>query len=45
MEQRSSCLFPALNGLSARAIHNELITFLGPDPMAYWIVTKYLRQR
>jgi hypothetical protein len=41
----SICLFLALKGLSARAVHNELTVVLGADAIAYSTVTKGLRQR
>jgi hypothetical protein len=45
MEQRSVCLFLALKGLSARAIHDELTAVLGCDAIGYSTVTKYVRQK
>ena len=45
MDQRSICLFLEMKGLSARAIHNELIAVLGSEAVAYSTVTKYLRLR
>jgi hypothetical protein len=45
MEQRSICLFLAMKGLSARAIHNELTDVLGADAIAYSTVTLHLRRR
>jgi hypothetical protein len=34
-----------MKGLSARDLHNELVAVLGPDAIAYLIVTGYRRQR
>jgi histone-lysine N-methyltransferase SETMAR len=45
MDQRSICLFLALKGLPARAIHGEPGAVLGPDAVAYSTVTKSLWQR
>jgi hypothetical protein len=45
MEQRSVCLFLALKGLSAQAIHHKLTAVLGPDAIADSTLTKYLRQK
>jgi hypothetical protein len=40
MDQRSTCAFLAIKGLSAQAIHNELVDVLGPDMIAYSTVAK-----
>jgi hypothetical protein len=45
MDQRSTCLFLALKGLSARAVDNKFVVILGADAIAYSTVTKYLSQR
>jgi hypothetical protein len=45
MEQWPLCLFLTLKGLSARAVHDQLTTVLGPDGIAGSAVTDYLRQR
>jgi hypothetical protein len=44
MDQKSVCLFRALNRLSARAVDKALTAVLGPDAIAYSTVTKYIRQ-
>jgi hypothetical protein len=44
MKQQSICLFLAFNGLSARAVHDELNAVLGSDAITYSTVTKNLRQ-
>jgi hypothetical protein len=45
MDQGSICLFLSIMGPSVQAIHNELVTVLGPDAIAYSTVTKSLHQR
>jgi hypothetical protein len=45
MNQRSICLFLALNGLSAMTVSNELTAVLGADAIADSIVTKCPPQR
>jgi hypothetical protein len=45
MDPRSTCLFLALKGLSARAVDNELTAVPGADGIASSTVTKYLRSR
>jgi hypothetical protein len=45
MDQRSICLFLATKELWAHAIHNELVSVLGPDAIAYSNVTKDLHPR
>jgi hypothetical protein len=45
MDQRSISLFLAIKEPSAQAIHNNLVTVLGPDAIAYSTVTKCLRQQ
>jgi hypothetical protein len=44
MDQRSICLFLAIKGLSARAIHSELVRMVGPNTVTYLTVAKNLRQ-
>jgi hypothetical protein len=41
MDQRSTCLFLAIKGLSAQAIPSELVPVVGPDAIACSTVTKY----
>jgi hypothetical protein len=43
MDQGSICLYLNRKGLSAKAIHNELVQVFGPDAIAYSTVTKTLR--
>jgi hypothetical protein len=43
MDQRSIVLFLAMKGLSARAVHDELVAVLVSNAIAYSTVTKYLR--
>jgi hypothetical protein len=43
MDQRSICLYLNRKGLSAHAIHNDLVQVLGSDAVAYSTVTFYLR--
>jgi hypothetical protein len=45
MDQPSICLFLAMEGLSARDVHNKLVAMLGPDAIVYSTVTSYQRQR
>jgi hypothetical protein len=45
MNQRSICLFLAIKGLSAQAVHNHHGIVLGPDAIAYRTVTQGLPQR
>jgi hypothetical protein len=45
MDQRSICSFLTVKGFSAQTIHKELVTVLGPDAIAFFTVTRYLRQR
>jgi hypothetical protein len=45
MDQPLICLSLAIRELSAQAIHNELVTVLAPDAIAYSTLTKYPRQR
>jgi hypothetical protein len=42
--QRSIVLYLLLNGLSDRAIHDDLIATLGPKAVAYNTMTRYLRE-
>jgi hypothetical protein len=44
MNQRPICLFLAIKGLPAQAIHNELVAVLGADALAYSTVTNSLGQ-
>jgi hypothetical protein len=43
MVPRSICLFLAMEGLSGRDVHNELVAVLGPDAIACSTVTSYQR--
>jgi hypothetical protein len=43
MDQRSICLYLNRKGLSAHAIHDELVQVIGSDVVAYSTVTFYLR--
>jgi hypothetical protein len=45
MDQRLICLFLAIKGLSAQAIHDKLVTVLGSDAITYLTATRYLGQR
>jgi hypothetical protein len=44
MDQRSIAIYLDLKGLSARAIHENLVATLGSDAMAYSTVIRYLRK-
>jgi hypothetical protein len=44
MDQRSICVFLAIKGVSAQAIHSELVAMLGSDAIASSTATKYPRQ-
>jgi hypothetical protein len=44
MDQRSIVLYLHLKGLSAYAIHDNIVSTLGPKDMAYNTVTPYLRE-
>jgi hypothetical protein len=44
MDQRSIAVYLDLKGLSARAIHEDLIATLGADAVGYSTVTRYLRE-
>jgi AraC-like DNA-binding protein len=44
MDRRSSAIYLDLKGLSVRAIHEDIVTTLGADAMAYSTVTCYLRE-
>jgi hypothetical protein len=43
MDQRSIALYLSINGLSTKAIHQELVRTLGAEAVAYPTVTWYLR--
>jgi hypothetical protein len=43
MDQGSICFYLNRKGLSAKAIHNELVQVFGPDAIAYSTVTKTRR--
>jgi hypothetical protein len=43
MDQRTICLYLNRNGLSAKAIHDELVQIIGSDAIADSIVMSYLR--
>jgi hypothetical protein len=43
MDQHSICLYLDTKGLSAHAIHDELVQVLGSEAIAYSTVTFYLR--
>jgi hypothetical protein len=43
MDQRSIIMFLGMKGLSAIAIHRELVDVLGSDAITYSAVPKYLR--
>jgi hypothetical protein len=43
MDRHSICLYLNRKGLSAHAIHDELVKVLGSDAVAYSTVTFYLR--
>jgi hypothetical protein len=42
MDQRTICLYLNKKGLSAKAIHDELVQVLGSDAIAYSTVTSCL---
>jgi hypothetical protein len=42
MDQRTICLYLNRKGLSAKAIHDELVQVFGFDVIAYSTVTSYL---
>jgi hypothetical protein len=42
MDQRTICLYLNRKGLSAQAIHHELVEVLGFDIIAYSTMTSYL---
>jgi DNA-binding MurR/RpiR family transcriptional regulator len=42
-DQRTICLYLSRKGFSAHAIHEKLVQLLGPDAIAYSIVTYHLR--
>jgi hypothetical protein len=41
MDQSTFCLYPNRKGLSAQAIHDELVQVLGSDVIAYSTVTSH----
>jgi hypothetical protein len=45
MDQRSIALYFSMKGLSAKAIHQELIQKIGAEGVAYPTVTRYLRAK
>jgi hypothetical protein len=44
MAQHLTVASLSLKGMSAREIHNDIVTTLGPDAVSYSLVTRYLRQ-
>jgi hypothetical protein len=43
MDQRTIAFYLRMKGLSAEAIHQDLVAILGPEAIAYSTVTWYLR--
>jgi hypothetical protein len=44
MTQRLIVTYLSLKGMSAREIHDDIVTSLGPDAMSYSSLTCYLRE-
>jgi hypothetical protein len=44
MDQRTIAIYLERKGLSARAIHEDLVATLGQDAVAYSTVTRYLHE-
>jgi hypothetical protein len=44
MTQRPILAYLSLKGMSARDIHDDIVTTLGPDALSYGSVTGYLRE-
>jgi hypothetical protein len=44
MMQRPIVAYLSLKGISAREIHDDIVSTLGPDAMSYSSITRYLRE-